>query len=114
MECPKKYSKKRVSQRERELKQVTKCLRQRLAWCNQTGQKYDPHIEQYSAFPRALCSEKGIPHKSSKVAWIDKLEKRYATQECESNPVVMHILPIGWVPEVVIIDAMFLIQCNPL
>ena len=73
--CPKLESKKRVSQREREIKQVTKCLRQRLAWCNWTGQTYDPSAEQYSAYPRAICTEKGAPHKGSKAAWTDKLER---------------------------------------
>ena len=110
-------SKKRFCQRERELKQVTKCLRQRLAWCNRTGQTYDPSVEQYSAFPCAICDENGAPRKSSKAIWTDKMEKRYSNQTCQINrqcmPVV-HFLPTEWVPEVVIMDAMFLIQCNPL
>ena len=59
MACPKLESKKRVSQREREVKQVTKCLRQRLAWRNWTGQTYDPSAEQYSAYPRAIRTETG-------------------------------------------------------
>lgn len=49
-----KLESKRVSQRVRELKQVTKRLRQRLAWCNRTGQRYDPSFEQYSTYPRAI------------------------------------------------------------
>ena len=103
MACPKLESKKRVSQRERELKQVTKCLRQRLAWCNRTGQTYDPSDEQYSAYPRAICTETGAPHKGSKAVWTDKLEKRYAM--CTSTPVILHTLPREWVPEIVILDA---------
>lgn len=61
-----------------------------------------------------LCDEMGIPHKGSKAIWTDKLEKRYTTQMCESTPVIMNALPSRWVPEVVILDAMFLIQCSPL
>ena len=114
MASPKVESKRRVSQRERELKQVTKCLRQRLAWCNRTGQTYDPSNEQYSTYPRAICEETGAPHKGSKAVWTDKLEKRYSTKTCESTPVITHVLPRGWVPEVIILDAMFLIQCSPL
>ena len=57
------------------LKQVTKCLSQRLAWCNRTGQTYDPSTEQYSTLPRAICDENGTPRKGSKAAWTDKLEK---------------------------------------
>ena len=52
----------------------------------------------------------GAPHKGSKVIWTDKLEKRYAI--CESKPVIINILPRRWVPEVILMDTMFLIQCN--
>ena len=40
--------KKTLSMKDREMKQVTKCFRRRLAWCNATGQRHDPSIEQYS------------------------------------------------------------------
>ena len=95
------------------MKQVNKYLRQCLAWCNSTGQIYDPSIEQYSAFLRAICDEKGAPRKGSKAIWTDKKEKRYSNETGKCNPVV-HCLPNRWIPEVVIMDAMFLIQCNPL
>ena len=91
------------------MKQVTKCLRQRLAWCNRTGQTYNPSSQQYSAFPRAICNEKGAPQKGSKAVWTDKIEKRYSNKTCQWMPVV-HFLPSGWIPEVVIMDAMFLIK----
>ena len=35
-----KVSKWFINQKEKEMKQVTKCLRQRLAWCNRTGQPW--------------------------------------------------------------------------
>lgn len=56
MATRKKVSKLSMNQRERELKQVMKCLQQRLAWCNRTGQSYDASIEQYSPFPRAISA----------------------------------------------------------
>lgn len=37
-------------QKLKEMNQVTKCLRQRLTWCNRTGQSYDPNKEQYSLY----------------------------------------------------------------
>ena len=59
------------------------------------------------------CDENGAPRKGSKAAWTDKMQKRYSNQACQCMPVV-HLLPSGWSPEVVIMDSMFLIQCNPL
>ena len=64
-------------------------------------------------FPAQLCDEHGTPRKGSKAAWTDKIEKCYTSQTCQSMPVT-HFFPVVWVPEVVILDAMFLIQCNPL
>ncbi len=50
--APRKTAGKRqMNQKEKEMKQVTKCLRQRLAWCNRTKQSYDPNQEQYSLLP---------------------------------------------------------------
>ena len=64
--------------------------------------------EQYSAYPRALADCNGAPHKGTKSVWTDKLQARY-------NPsVVTTQLPFGWTPEVVVIDAMFMINTNPL
>ena len=108
MVCPKNRGKRLVNQRERELKQVAKCLRLRLTWCNRNGQTYDPSYKQYSLYPRAICDEAGNPHRGSKALWTDKLEKRYAKQTCECIP-VMHILRNEWIAEVAILDAMFLI-----
>ncbi len=55
--APKIQGKRLVKQKLTEMKQVTKCLRQRLSWCNRTGQGYDSTQEQYSIFPRAIRSE---------------------------------------------------------
>ena len=57
--APKKQGKAHVNRKLSEIKQVTKCLRQRLSWCNRTGQTYDPNLEQYSIFPRAIADENG-------------------------------------------------------
>ena len=107
----KQKKKKRMTHKERESKQMTKCLRQRLAWCNRTGQSYDSTTEQYSIHPRAICDETGGPQKGVKSKWAENLRTRYQSAD---SPVILDCLPSGWVPEAVVIDGMFLIQCAPL
>ena len=107
----KKVGKRQMNQKEKEMKQVTKCLRQRLAWCNRTKQTYDPNQEQYSLLPRAICDENGNPHKGSKAIWKEKLKQRYSS--C-TTPVVLDNLPPEWTPQIAIIEGMFLIHCKPL
>ena len=60
----KKVGKRQMNQKEKEMKQVTKCLCQLLAWCNRTKQTYDPNQEQYSLLPLAIYDENGIPTKA--------------------------------------------------
>ena len=106
-----KQTRQKLSQKERESKQVIKCLRRRLAWCNRTKLPYDSSQEQYSVLPRALADQDGVPHKSSKSIWTDKLESRY--KSADPSVVTPH-LPEGWTPQVAILDAMFLINTRPL
>ena len=102
-----KVSKRNINLQKKEHDQITKCLRQRLAWCNRTGQTYDPSVEWYSTYLRAISDVNGKPHKGSKSTWTDKIGKRYES-------VVLSTLPQGWIPDVAIIDGMFFINCNPL
>ena len=106
-----KATPQRISQKDKEAKVVSKCLRRRLAWCNKTHLPYDLSTEQYSIYPRALADEHGIPHKSSKSTWTDKIQSRYNQA---SDPVLLSSLPLNWIPEAVLIDAMFLINTTPL
>ena len=106
-----KSSRKRVAHKERDHKQITKCLRRRLVWCNRTGQTYDPAQEQYSIYPRALADAFGKPNKGSKATWTEKVSKRYTDGQ---YPVLSNTLPPQWIPQTVIVDAMFTINCNPL
>ena len=59
--------------------------------------------------PRALADKEGNPHKGSKSHWTDKLHSRYRT----TTPSVFTNSP-PWTPQVVLIDAMFLINIKPL
>lgn len=73
--CPKKQGKQVVSLKLSETKQVGKCLREKLSWCIQTGQTYDPYQEQYSLYPWAIADEDGCPRKGTKAVWKDKIRK---------------------------------------
>ena len=106
MSSVKQSQSKRLSPKDQKAKQVIKYLRRRLAWCNQTKLTYDSSEEQYSVLPRALADEDRFPHKGNKSTWTDKLQNIY--QLAEPAPVFMNLLP--WVPEVVIIDAMLMIN----
>lgn len=73
MSEPTKRNTKRVTAKEKEMKNVARCLRQRLAWCNKEGHSYDSGLEQYSIYPRALAKFDGLPHSGSKANWTEKL-----------------------------------------
>jgi len=107
--APKKQGKWIVNQKLSEMKQVTKCLRQRLSWCNRTRQTYDTTQEQYSTFPRAIADEIGCLQKGVKAIWKEKISKKY-----QQFDVVTNNLPPNWVPEIIVFDGMFLINCKPL
>jgi hypothetical protein len=105
------HKKKRLSPNDKENAKVIKCLQRRLAWCNKTGNSFSPEKEQYSLYPRALADENGLPHKSAKSQWTEKLQKRYD----KTLPAVFsNQLLIEWLPQTVIIDAMFVINTKPL
>ena len=81
-------------------------MRRQLAWCKHNSQSDIVDDEmQYSLYPRALADEEGHPHKGSKSHWTDKLQSRYRTTE----PPLFTICP-PWTPQVVLLDAMFLIN----
>ena len=102
-------TRKRMTPKEQEAKQVMKCLRRRLQWCNQYKLSFDSSEEQYSILPRALADENGYPHKANKSHWTDKLQQRY--QLAEPRVFTNQLL---WIPQAVIIDAMFMINTKPL
>ena len=107
----KKVNKRAMNQKEKELKQITKCLRQKLTWCNRTGQSYNSTIEQYSLYPRAISDEEGCPLKGAKSVWKDKLGRRYQGPDVQ---VVMGSLSKQWKADTVILDGMFFLNCKPL
>ena len=107
METP-RSKRKRTSVKDKENKQVMQCLRRKLAWCKHNTDSNN-FSEQFSVYPRALADEQGFPHKGCKSKWTDKLQSRYQTAE----PIVF-FNRLLWTPDVVLIDAMFLINVKPL
>ena len=75
--APARATKRHLSQQQTEQRDTIKFLRKHLAWCNQTGQKYDDSQEQYSLLPRSLAEADGSPHTGNKSKWTDKLRARY-------------------------------------
>lgn len=57
--------------------------------------------------PRALAEVDGTPHKGNKSNWTDKLKGRYTSAPPFKSS-------LEWLPEVVIIDAMFILNTTPL
>ena len=104
-----KNRKVRSTPKEREQRQVITCLKRHLAWARHNKQPHTAAEEQFCELPRALSDEDGHPHKGSKSTWTDKLASRYQTTV---PPVFTSFLPVT--PEVVIIDAMFIINTRPL
>ena len=106
---PVKSHTKRRNPKEQEARQVIKCLRRKLAWSNHENLQFNVSEEQYSVLPRAIADEDGNPHKSNKSNWSDKLSSRYGSAD---PPVFTSHLP--FVPQAVIIDAMFILNTRPL
>lgn len=78
--APPKITRARLTQKQKEERETNKYLRRRLAWCNQTGEKFDETQEQYTILPRAIADYDGNPHKGSKNSWTEKLKKNATVQ----------------------------------
>ena len=62
----KRTNKRRVASLEREMKQVQKCMRRKIAYAKKTGASLDVIGEQYIELPRALCDMDEMPRKGQK------------------------------------------------
>ncbi len=105
--CARKRSQRKINQKEREQKLVSRCIRQQLAWSAQTQCVEQHRGEQYLELPRAICTPSGVPHKGQKSYATKFLEKRYRN-------VVVSMFPGGWVPDSVVLEGTFLINTTPL
>ena len=103
----KKVTKQRYNTLEKEKKLVSNCLKQHLVWC-QYSKERPPTAEQYIELPRALANADGIPRKGKKSGTTTALENRYKGQ------VVTNTFPPRWIPDLVILEGMFIINTTPL
>ena len=106
--APVKITKRHMSQKQKEQQESLKCLRKWLAWCNQTGEKFDESEEQYSVLPRSLANVDGTPQKGNKSNWTQKLQSRY------KGATSHFVTALDWIPQIAIIDSMFIINTSPL
>ena len=107
-----KTVKQRVKQVERERKITQRLLKRQLSWVAQHGCD-DPLSDMLygpiSPVPRALVDSNGLPYKGSKSNTTTYLENRY-----RQASVIVPAFPPGWVPDVVILEGMFMIQTSPI
>ena len=92
---------------DRERRLMNRCMRRKLAWNAKLGVVTHPSGEQYIELPRAICNPSGIPNKGQKSYATKWLENRY-------KDLVANHLPVGWIPESVILEGMFMINVSPL
>ena len=96
------------SRKKVEKKIVSRCIRRELAWSAQThNSAQKSRGEQYLELPRALCTHDAIPHKGQKSFATKFFEARY-------KDLMMCSYPAQWVPDIVILEGMFLINTSPL
>ena len=88
-------------------KLMGKCLRKAFAWNAKCGSSSQQVGQQYIELPRAISDSNGNLHKDQKSYTTKWLENRYKNLVCNQ-------LPGGWVPDVVVLEGMFMINTPPL
>ncbi len=97
---------------DREDKLSQRYMRRMVAWVAEHGTEgtdLNALLGTISPIPRALVGGDGLPYKGTKSNTTTCLKHRYS-----EPPVISDILPSGWVPDVVILEGMFLIHTPPL
>lgn len=99
-----------VNQLQREKSLVTKCLKSRLllAQMQEGDVRENPTNEQFIELPKAIADENGLPNKGQKCNTTTFFVNRYSDQ------VFLQTFPLGWIPDCVVMEGMFLIQTTPL
>ena len=102
-----KWTAKKMKLIDRERRLKNRCMGRKLARNAKVGVVTHPSGEQYIELPRAICNPSGIPNKGQKSYATKWLENRY-------KDLVANHLPVGWIPESVILEGMFMINVSPL
>ena len=95
---------KNIKLREKKRKVVSKCIHRQMAFIAPVENIQAPTGEQYIELP---SDPNGVPHKGQKSYTTKWLVKRY-------KDLAFDHLPLGWNPEAVILEGMFLINITPL
>ena len=103
-----KVTKRLLNNLQREKNLVAKCLKSRLIWAQIHGGIDESPEQQYLELPRAIATEDGIPHKGQKSHTSTFYGKRYGEK------VIQPAFPMGWHPDIVVIEGMFMINSVPL
>jgi len=105
-----KSNKRKVSDIEKERRLQLECWKKRVAYSTATGQLMDNMYEQYIDLPRAISTSDGEPNKGTKSVTTTVYLKRY--EEAMPTPFVTRF-PTGWLPSIIIMEGMFLINIIP-
>lgn len=101
---------KKVSEVEKERKLQLECWKKRVAYASKMGLPMSNTYEQCIELPRAIATAKGNLIKGTKANATKVYAKRYK-QALEQ--IIRTSYPPGWVPDVVIVEGMFLINISP-
>ena len=102
---------KRISQLEKDNQLILTAMKKKIQHSNKTGTLIHRPGEQLVQLPLAICDHDGNQLKGQKSYTTNSIQGRYKTS---SPPVFTNNLPIGWTPQCVLIDGMFLINTSPL
>ena len=103
-----KLRKKKVTDLEKENKLITQCYKRALAFSKETKTPVSD-LCQYVEYPRAICTQDGLPHKGAKSVVYDFFQKRY-TSNYQITTTSYNFVP----NTCVIIEGMNIIYSSPL
>ena len=99
-------TKRKMKQRDKEKKLIGKCLCKAFVWNANFGSSFQHVGQQYIELPRAISDPNSNLQKGQKSYTTKWLENRYKNLVCIQ-------LPGGWVPDVVVLEGMFMINTSP-
>ena len=99
-----RVTEQRITQLEKGRKILLTCFRKKLKWSRITERAIDKLGEQLIALPLAISDHEGIPLKGQKSYMTKFYKGRYQTSQVFTDK-----YPVGWSPQCIIYDGMFLI-----
>ena len=103
----KRVKSRKISQLEKDKHLVLAAMKRKMKHSHKTGIPIDSPGEQLIQLPLALCDHDGLQNKGQKSYTTKSLEARY-------KDIFTSDIPVGWQPECVLLEGMFLINTKPL